>query len=261
MAPNALLVNAPFPKADLVLASLVSNTASPNQDAFQGIRIKENEWSVSAFKDYSAFLEEGKQSLFEIALSAFYDSKEEEKFRVLAKQAQKYTLLQPREIFREAWKQAEVRSWVQDNLSSEIFFVVGFLTMTDATVIRKSDRKRDIEVHIGKMPAQGSASNLMPSDLDLQTKVQVDASTLDSEVYLVSGEQIFSICYRRLKLSWFSSDISLEGSNRWKLFTSNRGNKRGSKNFVEVEIDKGDYVPEDAGKIFRGQDFVFVVPS
>jgi hypothetical protein len=119
MAPNDVLINHPFPKEDLPLGSLVCNLQSPTQDAYRAIDLSQEDWSVAPLEDYSASVEMGRQSLFEAAVSAFisllWKTKSDEKIRVVASTAQKYTLLQPQTRFRKLCQTESVREWIRDN--------------------------------------------------------------------------------------------------------------------------------------------------
>jgi hypothetical protein len=222
----------------------------------------EEYWSVVPLKDYSAFVGTGRQSLFETAVSTCFslisNAKIDERIQVSAPKAQKYTLLQPQAQFRKMCKIESVREWIRDNYNKNLFFVVGYLTMTDATVSRLGSSSREMQRNLdakkprrketstqrnldAKLPVPAAAANMTTAgDLDAQAMAHMNQNSLKSMVYKADGEQIFSICYRKLKFSWFSQESTLEGSNRWKLFTSNRGSSRAAKSFVEIDIDKRD---------------------
>ncbi|RYP16792.1 hypothetical protein DL765_004905 [Monosporascus sp. GIB2] len=267
MAPNDVLVNHPFLKEDLPLGSLVCNLQSPNQDAYKCADMDEDAWSATPLKDYSAIIEEGRQSLFETAVSTFFsyisNTKNDDRIRVLAPEAQKYTLLQPQAQFRKLCKVESAREWIRDNYSRDLFFVVGYLTMTDATVVRRGSSSLEMQSSFGtNVPGPvAAATNLATAgDLDAHAATQMEGNSLDSVVYKANGEQVFSICYRKLKFSWFSQESALEDSNRWKLFTSNRGSGRAAKRFVEVDIDNRDFVPATPHETFAGPQENYIVP-
>ncbi|RSL37957.1 hypothetical protein CEP53_015320 [Fusarium sp. AF-6] len=263
MAPNNVLVNHPFLQEDLPLASLVCDLQSPIQDAYISADLIENDWSVTPLKDYSAFVEEGRQSLFQTAVSTFFslisNAKNDERIQVFAPEARKYTLLQPQAQFRKLCQTDHVREWIRDNYNRDLFIVVGYLTMTGATVVRRRSSSREVQASLdADVPVSDAAA---PGDLHAQATAQIDQNSLDSVVYKADGEQIFSICYRKLKFSWFNKESTLEGSNRWELFTSNRGSRRAIKRFVEIDVDKRDFVPVIPHQKFEGPEENYVVPK
>ncbi|OAP55862.1 hypothetical protein AYL99_10014 [Fonsecaea erecta] len=268
MARTDILVNHPLLKEDLPLASLVCNLQSPHQDAYKGADMDEEDWSVALFEDYSAYVGKGRQSLFKEAVSTIFsrisDAKIDERIHVSASKAQKYTLLQPQMQFRKLCKIESVREWIRDNYNynKDLFFVVGYLTMTGATVVR-GPSGGEIQSNLDAtlpLPA-GAATNMATArDLDAQTTAHMNQNSLESVFYKADGEQIFCICYRKLKFSWFSQESTLDGSNRWKLFTSNRGSSRAAKSFVEIDIDKRDFVPEIPHETVEGPQEKYIIP-
>lgn len=259
MAPNDVLVNHPFPKEDLPLGSLICSLRSPTQDAHRAINLGQDGWSVAPLEDYSTYVEEGKQSLFETAVSMFlslvWKSEKDEKIRVVASKAQKYTLLQPQKHFRQLCQNEGVRDWMRDNYGASndgLFLVVGYLTMTDATVIKRGSAGSEAQVKVDANLPVIAAAATTPNGPRSQVTAHAGHNSFDSTVYKAKGEQIFSVCYRKLKFSWFKEGVAVDGTNRWKLFTSNRGSSKTAKPFVEPEISNEDFEPQAAVKILAG---------
>jgi len=90
------------------------------------------------------------------------------KIRVVASKAQKYTLLQPQMQFRRLSQADSVRGWIQDNYGSSdaLFMVVGYLTMTDASVVRQGSSTSELQASVdANVPVPAVAKAATADDL------------------------------------------------------------------------------------------------
>jgi len=132
--------------------------------------------------------------------------------------------------------------------------------MTDASVVRGGSTTSEVQASAdANVPVPAAAEVASADGLKCRAAARVEQNALESVVYKAKGEQVFSVCYRKLKFSWFREEIALDGTNRWKLFTSNRGSGKDAKPFVGLEIDRKDFAPAGADGTFAGSHKKYIL--
>ena len=179
----------------------------------------------------------------------------------------KYTLINPKLLFRDLIKRASVRQWLRDEIeygTKKVYFIVGYFTTLDAVtfggVQQGSNVKAKGTVPVGDIVMHGAAT-LIPGfgDLDVSGSVKHEGGSTTIEGSYMRGERVYAFCYRVVKWSFFplcdrAATAKLQKDNCWTLTTDNRGQGNGEDDEgVQVELDEDDGGGEDSFEIM-GED-------
>ncbi|OAL25524.1 hypothetical protein AYO22_04843 [Fonsecaea multimorphosa] len=165
-------------------------------------------------------------------------------------EVRKYTLISPKQVFKDLIKCDSVRDWMQDELEDgvqRVYFVVGYYTVLDAATLdgvhKSSSYGVESEVPVGDIASHG-ATLLIPGMLDLEVggSVKHQATRTAAVASYLQGERVYAFCYRKVKFSIFklknrAASARLEQDNCWALTADNRGAQVKASKGVEVDLE------------------------
>ncbi|KAL8365120.1 hypothetical protein RB595_004099 [Gaeumannomyces hyphopodioides] len=141
------------------------------------------------------------------------------------------------------------RAWLESEAERPssrrgVFVVCGFKTLTDAVVSQRSSRGSGVDVS-AELPvaaiAAAAACAPLPLPGSLTTSVRVGVTSAEILAYTAPGERVYSVLYRRVRFSWFSTRSSvdrayLEKGIRWKSMIGSRGDGDEDEDGFEVQM-------------------------
>lgn len=142
-----------------------------------------------------------------------------------------HQLREPNLYFTTACGEESVRRWLIQRPRSvydNMYLVCGFKTLTDAEVIVSRSKGAEVDVSAGVSASLLTAAAGVPlptlpdSGLDVSVGFSSANERSGSSGYTATGEHVYAVQYRKIKISRFSSHkvegAYLERGNRWKLF-------------------------------------------
>ncbi|RFU82152.1 lipase [Trichoderma arundinaceum] len=159
--------------------------------------------------------------------------------------------------FKRAVRNAVTRLWIEeqyDNGWSDLFFVVGYYTMQDATVSLGEEQGRNVsgqaQVPVSAILAAGGIVLPAGGFTDPKVIAAYEKSKGSRIQFLATGERICAFQYRRVIFKWFSSrnidKAKLETDNRWHTVSPMRDLKspetEEEDDVLQVELEGDDEV-------------------
>jgi hypothetical protein len=263
----------------LQLASLVPNIQQPEQDGFPTPKLKAGEDypALTEIEDYwvqpqgnlGKLLEASTDTAFtahvtKILSSAYGRSASDTKWLGPC-EVRKYTLVNPKLLFRDLIKRASVRQWLRDEIeygTRKVYFIVGYFTALDAVTFGGVQQGSKVKVKgtvpVGDIVTHG-ATTLIPGlrDLDVSGSIKHEGGSTTVEGSYMRGERVYALCYREVKWSIFplrdrAATAKLQKDNCWTLTTDNRGQDDGEDHEgVQVDLDEDDEGGEDSFEIME----------
>lgn len=173
------------------------------------------------------------------------------KVRVTTEQLKRYVLDNSEAWFDEATHIPATRAWIERSLDRghDIFMIVGFHTVTDASIRHESMAIASACGHaevpvslslaaVGVVAPLGGITN--PS-----TSLQKDGLDGERARFIAPGEQVCAIEYRKIRHKWLSSKriekCQLSDVRQWPSMERARDEEDGEDDIIEVELeDVGD---------------------
>ncbi|RAL10659.1 uncharacterized protein BO97DRAFT_406690 [Aspergillus homomorphus CBS 101889] len=164
--------------------------------------------------------------------------------RVDTRSVKTYQLSKPATFFKQAVKQPETRSYIQeqhDNGFSNVFYIVGYITMLDTKVLVGEGQGADLaaraQLPVKEILASGGVALPVGGITDPELSAEVKKSRDSRAEFVASGERVCAFQYRKVKFKWFSSKnidkATLDTATRWHT----RGVQRDMKPPEELEED------------------------
>jgi hypothetical protein len=222
----------PYPKDVIALGTLIPDKRYPNLDAFPNPDVKPEDISSGDDKNFDAYLHAGSETSFQGMLGKIFTfgttASSNETHRFTSDEAQMYFLKRPRDVFKALCAKEEVRKWLEEERENEAktYFIIGYRTLTNAKLVDESSRSRGVDAKvqipagtlIGIDPAMGGAADVGGSGTHERTEER-------SENYECSGERIYAVCYRKVKLKTVKGQFEgarLGKDNEWTSYQKNR---------------------------------------
>jgi hypothetical protein len=178
-------------------------------------------------------------------LSAGYSKRTKSKVRIETNLVRTYTLQNSTQWFEKAVSSEETRRWFERAIDQgdDIYFVVGFHTVTDAQIIYESVEGND---HTGRLRlpvglALNAAGVIAPLGDLADPQVDVHHGSVEGviEHFKAPGEQICAFQYRKVCHRWLSSrsidKATLAKTPRWSADDRWRDEEEGVEDILEVE--------------------------
>ncbi|KAI0197580.1 hypothetical protein F4808DRAFT_438593 [Astrocystis sublimbata] len=154
-------------------------------------------------------------------------------------------------FFAQLCADSKARSWLEGALKrrQDVFLVTGTKTVVDAQIGVAESKAKSSETNV-QVPASllaNAAGIPVPGGvLDAGADAYRSADISEQAKFVASGEQLFAVQYRKLRVSWFSTrnvnNVSLKPTNRWEVYIGGRGEE--DENEV-VDMQVGDYMEDD----------------
>ncbi|KAL4783421.1 hypothetical protein BJX76DRAFT_348573 [Aspergillus varians] len=231
------------------MVGLIPNIEDIELDSLESVLpLQSMDFTTKDVNDFTGFFEGRANSKFQALLAqiASWTSKrtKEANISLTAHKGRIYTLKRPTVWFRRLCEEAQVRTWLQEQIedgNDSVYFVVGLHTLFDAATSEGlalvSEHDAGIEVPIGNLPLQ----NVGP--IALSAGHERSRNTFRS--CTVPGEQIFALRLKRVILrTWRTQDVAdvrLAQHSHWIMASDNRGsggeNAEVLETFLEGESD------------------------
>lgn len=178
-------------------------------------------------------------------LSAGFSKRAKSRVRVETNLVRTYTLQNSTQWFEKAVSSEETRRWFERAIDQgdDIYFVVGFHTITDAQIIYESAEGNEHTGQLG-LPvglALNAAGVIAPLGDLADPQVGVHHGSVEGviEHFKAPGEQICAFQYRKVCHRWLSSrridKATLAKTPRWSAGDRWRDEEEGVEDILEVE--------------------------
>jgi hypothetical protein len=253
MAPSSALIlirGAFLDRNEVSLGCLVPNPLEPGQDCWPTkppliIAEEINKRSIKGLREY---LGAGRHAGLRAKVTRIFSAKARMESHTIeelvAESATLYYLRQPSLYFDQLRDDDDTKEWIEKWWKLyPLFLVTGFLTITEAEVVRMRDRVADVlagaEVAANDVASFG-ATTVLPNSAD-SAGVEFDVGSEGHSRYsfIAPGEHIIGVQYRKLKFKRFRcadlKNAKLEG-NSWVMFRGQRGLKEPVGNIGDILV-------------------------
>jgi len=165
------------------------------------------------------------------------------------------------------------RKWIEKAIDDgdDVYLIVGFHTVVDARIVHESVKSQDVGGRVG-IPVDlslAAVGAIVPFGNVINPSVEgqhVNADSLQAQ-FLVPGEQICALQYRKVRFRWLSSkgvdSASLSKYPRWRTTDGWRTmnlQAEDVKDTIEVEMEEVGSYDEDWEKVETIEGEVLVMP-
>ncbi|KAL3465420.1 hypothetical protein BJX64DRAFT_252393 [Aspergillus heterothallicus] len=259
MAPQIILGHSFFSQEDVRLASLIPNIKDIELDALDSVLpLQHHSFTVKEVDNFAGFFEDKADNAFQTLLSqvASWASKRTKQASVslTAHKGRIYTLRKPTLWFRQLCEQAQVRTWLQEQIEDGnqcVYFVVGLHTLFDAAtsegLAHESEHRGGVAVPVSNVPLEGTGQ--------IALSASHERSRNGFRSCIVPGEQIFALRLKKVILrTWRTQDVNnvrLSQHSHWMMASDNRSSGwKGTElleAFLEEDSEKVTGPEEDLG--------------
>jgi hypothetical protein len=249
-----------IPLSSIKLGRFVTSVDHPHQDYHDPAYNPAPTASIIARAQYDGLGNEARTSGFSTALTSLLSSgfskSAKSTIRIVTDRIQTYLLPNSSQWFKEATAAAETRQWIERAIDQgdDIFYVIGFHTITDARVTQKvaSGKDRTSQISLPVALSLNAAGVIAPLGdlLDPSVSVQYGKANEVAEQFVAPGEQICAFQYRKICHRWLSSKsidkATLSKVPQWA--SGDRWRDEGEDDGVEdvIEVDMMEFrMPED----------------
>lgn len=262
MAQNMLVTQGFLPKKAIKLGRFLVDVKQPlNSFHDPEVEINDEDLFVSEHLKYSGEQQASSNNSIAATLTSLASASCSKitgaSSKVNADRVTTYQLANSGSLFKKAVKNQGTREWIEeqnrDNNWQNLFFVVGYHTMSDASVLVGGDEKKDVsgqvEVPISKALTAGGIvipNGGLTDPTIAGTYKEVRGATAQ---FVAPGERIWALQFRKVVFKWFySRDIdkaTLDRENRWQTLSPlspSRGKQvKAPEDVLEVNlVDDGD---------------------
>ncbi|KAL2827350.1 hypothetical protein BDW59DRAFT_144151 [Aspergillus cavernicola] len=256
MASQVVLGHSFFSQEDIQLASLIPNIKDIELDSLESVLpLQSNDFTIKDVDNFTGFFEGQADNNFQAFLAqvASWTSKQTKQanLNLTAHKGRIYTLKKPTLWFRRLCEEAQVRTWLQEQIedgNEGVYFVVGLHTLFDATTSEglalASEHGGGIAVPSGNLPLEGAG--------DIALSASHDRSRNTSRSCTVPGEQIFALRLKKVILrTWRTQDVAhvrLAQHSHWIMASDNRSSGSDSSELLET------FLEGDSGGAYEGKE-------
>jgi hypothetical protein len=218
-----------IPLNSIKLGRFVTSVDHPHQDYHDPAYNPPPVASIITRAQYDGLGHESRSSGFSSALTSLLSSgfskMAKSTIRIESDRIQTYLLPNSSQWFKESTAAAKTRQWLERAIDQgdDIFFVIGFHTITDARIIQKvaSGKERTGQISLPVGLSLNAAGVLAPLGdlLDPSVGVHHRKANGVAEQFVAPGEQICAFQYRKVCHRWLSSKsiekATLDKVPRW----------------------------------------------
>jgi hypothetical protein len=233
----------------------VLNLENPGQGfcPYMPIRFTRDDVDGAAFKEVELGLDKENKARFSLKLTKFLHANAEASKSasntLQTKEATRWELLNSPEVFTRILAEShETRVWLEKvHKSSPVHFAVALITVLDASfnVAAESTSKAELSVvaPVGEAVAPGSSAVPSVGDsLDVQTELAKERTEKQNAKFLVPGDRIVAVQYRRIKFKGYKSanvdGAFLEKGSRWKKYTGTDVVRGDGEDILEATLEE-----------------------
>lgn len=259
MSKPLVLLDSLLPTDAVELGRLVVDIRFPNQDFFQSkeVPVTSEDITTQQLNEFTYSLERTETSGFHILLSTLLSgnrgSENSSDFDVSSSICTTRQLQDSDRFFEKICALRTTRAWLERIIRrrKDAYLITGIKTIIDAQVGtgKKTGTSYEGDVQVPTSLAATAAGIPLPIPdglLDVGTGAKRSAGISEKTSFVVPGEQVFAVQFRKLRVSWFSGrDVDntyLESGNRWKVYLGGRGEEKDFEKVVDIEV--GEYLQE-----------------
>ena len=251
-----------IPLSSIKLGRFVTSVDHPHQDYHDPVYNPAPTASIITRAQYDGLGHEAHTSAFSTALTSLLSSgfskSAKSTIRIESDRIQTYLLPNSSQWFREATTTAETRQWLERAIDQgdDIFYVIGFHTITDARVTQKvaSGKERTGQISLPVALSLTAAGVIAPLGdlLDPTVGVHHGKANEVAEQFVAPGEQICAFQYRKICHRWLSSKsidkATLSKVPQW--VSGDRWRDEGEDDGVEdvIEVDMMEFRTPEEGE-------------
>lgn len=267
-----ILTNVALSLGSVTLGSLVPNIHLPHKDAFAAV-------DIDPTKDVQEHRQEAFKGLMNSSTSSSFKARISKLFSASANSASPtsnelatregkiYELKSPKVMFKHLCTLKPTRDWLEDGIreGEKSYFIIGICTFFDGEISVSKAHSSGVSADID-VPVDGGAlsggTTLLAGDA---TTVGLSASHERNQENVFSskvpGEQIYAVCYRRVKFMPFErknvDTARLADGDCWAFRVDETRATAAEETFVLAELDNWTVVEDHrrpGAQIERGQD-------
>ncbi|KAH6702787.1 hypothetical protein BKA61DRAFT_619569 [Leptodontidium sp. MPI-SDFR-AT-0119] len=239
MKTSTLILNHLLPRNAVQLGRLVTNIHDPVQDFYQPdpMPLARDAISTQRLENFSTILENTKGSSLSAfltqMLSGTWSVSKGVTTDIAATTYETQQLGNCEELLHSTCKLASARSWLERaaRRKRDVYIICGLKILVDARIqqslVKSSDRGGSVQVPGALITAAAGVPIPLDDTLDVGVERTLKKDTREKGEYLASGEHVFAIQYRKVKMGRFSTkgvdQAYLLGGSRWKIYLSTRG--------------------------------------
>lgn len=262
MPQNMLVAQGFLPENSVKLARFLVDVAEPHVSWHDPkVDITSTDALVRDHLGYSETQQVGSDKSFAATLTSLVSASCSKRInastKVSSAKVKTYQLQNSNSWFRKCVKEQETRAWIveqSDDGWSDLYFVVGYHTMLDASVVLGANDTAGVSgnVAVPVSTALAASGIVLPAGGMLDPKVSATHQEhRGGQVQFVApGERVCALQYRKVVFKWFSSrDIdkaTLEKENRWRTVDTLR-NLRDSDMSANDDVLEVDLQDDDVG--------------
>ncbi|KAI0410840.1 hypothetical protein F5X98DRAFT_368529 [Xylaria grammica] len=191
-----------------------------------------------------------------------------DRIQISTKGMKAYTLENSGDWFENVIKSPTTRNWIERaiNRGEDLFMIVGFYTVIDANISIESITSNGIngavQAPVGLSLA--AVGVVLPLETPLDSGIEIQQEEMDSGAtqYVVPGEQVCAVQYRKLCHKWLSSkrvdNARLSRVHYWHCTERSRDEEDGVEDIIEVELTGADKPGTGWNESKIGDDVIFI---
>jgi hypothetical protein len=245
-----VITGEPIPVDNVKLGSLIPTFQNPTQEAVAPLVPTAEDFHTAPQTNYRSLVKHYGNTALSPHLAVFgIDISKDNDVEVVieATRGVKYELKDPQQWFKQLCTDVRVQEWIQRRarMRKDIFLITGYRTFNNARTTTKAKHGREVggkvDVPVDAIVAATAAALPISLGMDVGGEVKVDKSTTVEEEYTSPGEQIYSVQYRRVNVSWFKSSskdpVSLDDIDKafWKDVITTMGEEK-EADMVKAEL-------------------------
>ncbi|KAJ0414051.1 hypothetical protein BJY00DRAFT_295832 [Aspergillus carlsbadensis] len=266
MAPQTILGRSFFSQEDVQLASLIPNIKDIDLDSLESVLpLQSDDFTIKDVDDFTGFFGGSGESYFQAFLAqlASWTMKQTKQadINLTAHKGRIYTLRKPGLWFRRLCEEAQVRTWLQEQIedgNDSVHFVVGLHTLFDAAT---SEGLALASEHGAGIAVQVPTSSFPLGDGGhVALSAGHEQSRNTSRSCTVPGENVFALRLKKVILrTWRTQDVAnvrLAQHSHWVIASDNRGSDEGDSELLEAfiegdseEVDELEEDPDGGGEL------------
>jgi len=267
-----ILTNVALSLGSVTLGSLVPNIHLPHKDAFRAVDLDDTkDVQVHRQEAFKGLMNSSKSSSFQARISKLFsasaNSASPTSNELATREGRIYELKSPKAMFKHLCTLQSTRDWLEDGIreGEQSYFIIGICTFFDGEIsvskAQSSGVSTDIDVPVDGGALSGGATLLAGDVATVGLSASYERSQENVFSSKVPGEQIYAVCYRRVKykaLARKSVDTArLADGDCWAFRVDETRATAAEETFVLAELDDWTVVEDHAlpgAQIDRGQD-------
>ncbi|KAL7917665.1 hypothetical protein ACQKWADRAFT_306196 [Trichoderma austrokoningii] len=248
---SLVLLDTLLPIEAVRLGRLVLDIRCPHQDYFEPEEAPlPEEILTQRLSDFSYSSKQGKSSSMNVILSTLVSgtrgTENSSRIDLSSSACVTHQLQNSTQFFQKICALRGTRAWLERAIRRRkgVFLITGIKTVADAHLDTAETESRSLGGDLqapASLAATAMGLPLPGGTLEVGAGGKRSADGLRKTGFVVPGEQVFAVQYRKARVSWLSSrsveNARLEAGNQWKVYVGGRGEEDEDEKTVQVELD------------------------